>query len=135
MRGRTGCRPCSAGISGRGRKLRELLPGLAQDVLPDDPDDLIGPGLAFDETADLRKGKSTACVSPQHAGVTGKVENCVTWVFAALVTALGQAWADFDVYMPDCWAKDPAAQEEGGDPGGSWRSPRSRNWPSRRRNA
>ncbi len=59
-------------------ELRGLLPGLAQDVLPDDPDDLIGPGLAFDETADLRKGRSTACVSPQHAGVTGKVENCVS---------------------------------------------------------
>src|ERR1019366_1317232 len=86
-------------------ELRDLLPGLAQDVLRDDPGDLIGPGLAFDETADLRKGRSTACVSPQHAGVTGKVENCVTWVFAALVTALGQAWVDFDVYMPDCWAK------------------------------
>jgi DDE superfamily endonuclease len=66
-------------------KVRDVLPGLAQDVLPDDPDDLIGPGLAFDETADLKKGKSTACVSPQHAGVTGKVENCVIWVFAALV--------------------------------------------------
>jgi SRSO17 transposase len=91
----------------RWEELRELLPGLAQQVLGDDPDDLIGPGLAFDETADLRKGTSTACVSPQHAGVTGKVENCVTWVFAALVTAFGQAWIDFDVYMPDCWARDP----------------------------
>lgn len=88
-------------------ELRDLLPGLAQEVLRDDPDDPIGPGLAFDETADLRKGNSAACVSPQHAGVTGKVENCVTWVFAALVTALGQAWIDFDVYMPECWAKDP----------------------------
>jgi len=78
-------------------ELRGLLPGLAQDVLRDAPDDLTGPGLAFDETADLRTGKSTACVSPQRAGVTGKVENCTTWVFAALVTALGQAWADFDV--------------------------------------
>ena len=87
-------------------ELRGLLPGLAQRVLRDDPDDPIGPGLAFDETADLRKGKDTACVSPQHAGVTGKVENCVTWVFAALVTACGQAWIDFGVYMPQCWAKD-----------------------------
>src|SRR6266496_3203320 len=59
-------------------ELRGLLPGLAQEVLRDDPDDLTGPGLAFDETADLRKGKSTACVSPQHGGVTGKVENCVS---------------------------------------------------------
>ena len=97
-------------------ELRDLLPGLAQEVLRDDPDDLIGPGLAFDETADLRKGKSTACVSPQHAGVTGKVENCVTWVFAALVTALGQAWVDFDVYMPDCWAKDAARRAKAGIP-------------------
>ena len=97
-------------------ELRDLLPGLAQDVLRDDPGDLIGPGLAFDETADLRKGRSTACVSPQHAGVTGKVENCVTWVFAALVTALGQAWVDFDVYMPDCWAKDAARRAETGIP-------------------
>ncbi|MGH3121192.1 MAG: IS701 family transposase, partial [Streptosporangiaceae bacterium] len=98
------------------QEVRELLPGLAQQVLRDDPDDLIGPGLAFDETADLRKGKSAACVSPQHAGVTGKVENCVTWVFAALVTALGQSWVDFDVYMPDCWARDPARRRKAGIP-------------------
>jgi len=98
------------------QEVRELLPGLAQQVLRDDPDDLIGPGLAFDETADLRKGKSTACVSPQHAGVTGTVENCVTWVFAALVTALGQSWVDFDVYMPDCWARDPARRRKAGIP-------------------
>ncbi len=59
-------------------ELRGLLPELAQEVLRHGPDDPTGPGLAFDETADLRKGKSTACVSPQHAGVTGKVENCVS---------------------------------------------------------
>jgi len=98
-------------------QLRELLPGLAQEVLRDDPDDLTGPGLAFDETADLRKGTATACVSPQHAGVTGKVENCVTWVFAALVTAFGQAWIDFDVYMPECWAKDPQRRAQARIPG------------------
>jgi SRSO17 transposase len=27
-------------------------------------------------------------------------------VFAALVTSLGQAWIDFDVYMPEGWARD-----------------------------
>ena len=100
----------------RWEELRDLLPGLAQQVLRDDPDDLIGPGLAFDETADLRNGNSAACVSPQHAGVTGTVENCVTWVFAALVTALGQAWIDFDVYMPECWAKDPQRRAKAGIP-------------------
>ena len=100
----------------RWEEVRDLLPGLAQDVLRDDPGDLTGPGLAFDETAHLRKGRSTACVSPQHAGVTGKVENCVTWVFAALVTALGQAWVDFDVYMPECWAKDERRRTKAGIP-------------------
>ena len=48
--------------------------------------------------------------------MTGKVENCVTWVFAALVTACGQAWADFDVYMPDCWARDPQRRKKAGIP-------------------
>ena len=97
-------------------KLRDALSGLAAQCLPDDPDDLIGPGLAFDETAHLKKGQSTACVSPQHAGVTGKVENCVTWVFAALVTAFGQAWIDFDVYMPKSWAQDPRRRRKAGIP-------------------
>ena len=110
------------GLLGRSRwrweTVRELLPQLAQDVLARYPRDEIGPGLAIDETADLRKGKSTACVSPQHAGVTGKMENCVTWVFSALVTACGQAWVDFDAYMPDCWAKDPARRKKAGIPEG-----------------
>ena len=33
-----------------------------------------------------------------------------------LVTALGQAWVDFDVYMPDCWAKDAARRAKAGIP-------------------
>ena len=45
-----------------------------------------------------------------------RVENCVTWVFTALVTAFGQAWVDFDVYMPDCWPDLRAGR--GRDPGG-----------------
>jgi len=102
----------------RWEAVRAALPRLAQEVLRDDPGDEIGPGLAFDETADLRKGHSTACVAPQHAGVTGKVENCVTWVFAALVTVFGQAWIDFDVYMPDCWAGDPERRKKAGIPEG-----------------
>jgi hypothetical protein len=45
-------------------------------------------------------------VAPQHAGCTGHVENCVTTVFSAYVTTSGQAWADFDVFMPQRWEKD-----------------------------
>jgi SRSO17 transposase len=96
--------------------LRDALPALAAELLPHDARDLIGRGIAVDETAHLKKGRSTACVSPQHAGVTGKVENCVTWVFAALVTASGQAWADFSVYMPGCWAEDFPRRRRAGIP-------------------
>jgi hypothetical protein len=89
------------------KDLRGELPGLAAAWLPCDPGDLIGPGIAIDETAQLKHGYATACVAPQHAGCTGQVENCVTTVFCAYVTTSGQAWADFDVYMPERWATEP----------------------------
>jgi hypothetical protein len=97
---------------------REMLPALAQQALamaPDDGDE-IGPGLAIDETTGLKRGTSTACVSAQHPGVTGKTENCVAWVFSALVTASGQAWCWFDLYMPDCWARDRGRRKRAGIP-------------------
>jgi hypothetical protein len=112
---------------------REMLPLLAQEALGTDPhaDDEIGPGLAVDETTDLKRGAATACVSPQHSGVTGKTENCVTWVFSALVTAAGQCWGWFDLYMPECWAQDPKRRKKAGIPRGLRLRP-SRNSRSRR---
>ena len=87
-------------------ELRAELPGLARAWLPCDPGDLAGPGIAVDETAQLKDGDATACAAPQHAGCTGHVENCVTTVFSAWVTTSGQAWADFGVFMPERWEKD-----------------------------
>ena len=55
-------------------------------------------------------------MAPQHAGCTGTVENCVTTVFCAYVTANGQAWVDFDVYMPQRWASDAARRRAAGIP-------------------
>jgi hypothetical protein len=52
--------------------LRGQLAALAGAWLPGDPGDLIGPGIAIDETAQLKHGDATACVAPQHAGCTGK---------------------------------------------------------------
>jgi hypothetical protein len=99
------------------RTLRAQLPGLAAAWIPDLDGDLIGPGIAIDETAQLKHGDATACVAPQHAGCTGQVENCVTTVFSAYVTANGQAWADFDVYMPERWARDLPRRRAAGIPG------------------
>jgi len=98
------------------KDLRAELPGLAAAWLPDREDDLIGPGIAIDETAHLKDGDATACAAPQHAGCTGKVENCVTTVFSAYVTAAGQAWADFDVYMPERRAGDMPRRRAAGIP-------------------
>jgi SRSO17 transposase len=98
------------------KDLRAELPGLAAAWLPDREGDLIGPGIAIDETAHIKAGDATACVAPQHAGCTGTVENCVTTVFSAYVTANGQAWADFDVYMPDRWARDLPRRRAAGIP-------------------
>jgi SRSO17 transposase len=98
------------------KDLRARLPALATAWIPDLDGDLIGPGIAIDETAQLKHGDATACVAPQHAGCTGKVENCVTSVFCAYVTAGGQAWVDFDVYMPRRWAGDRPRRRAAGIP-------------------
>jgi SRSO17 transposase len=98
------------------KDLRAELGALAAAWVPDAEGDLIGAGLAIDETAQLKRGQATACVAPQHAGCTGKVENCVTTVFSAYVTAAGQAWVDFDVYMPKRWAEDQARRDAAGIP-------------------
>jgi SRSO17 transposase len=98
------------------RDLRARLAALAAAWIPDHGGDLIGPGIAIDETAQLKHGDATACVAPQHAGCTGKVENCVTTVFSAYVTASGQAWVDFDVYMPRRWVGDQARRRTAGIP-------------------
>jgi hypothetical protein len=37
-------------------------------------------------------------------------------VFSAYVTTCGQAWADFDAYMPDRWAQDPQRRHTAGIP-------------------
>jgi SRSO17 transposase len=98
------------------KALRERLPVLAAAWLACDPDDLIGPGLAIDETAQLKRGDATACVAAQHAGCTGKVENCVTTVFTAYVTDADQAWVDFDVYAPKRWVQDEQRRRRAGVP-------------------
>jgi DDE superfamily endonuclease len=95
---------------------RALLAPLAARWLTCPGDDLAGPGIAVDETAVLKKGDHTFAVAPQHAGCTGKVENCVTTVFCAYVTTAGSCWVDFDVYMPQRWADDPARRDRAGVP-------------------
>jgi DDE superfamily endonuclease len=60
--------------------LRGELAALTAAWLPCDPEDLIGPGIAIDETAHLKHGDATACVAPQHATLT------------CLITIAGRRW-------------------------------------------
>jgi hypothetical protein len=96
--------------------VRGCLAPLAARWLTCPEDDLVGPGIAVDETAALKKGEATFAVAPQHAGCTGKVENCVTTVFCSYVTTSGSCWVDFDIYMPQRWADDQARRAQAGVP-------------------
>jgi len=69
---------------------------------------LAGPAaiLVLDETAELKKGRMTAGVARQHAGITGQVENCQTVVFLAYVTARAHTLFSFRLYLPRQWCAD-----------------------------
>ncbi len=98
-------------------RLRAELAGLARAWLPCDPGDLIGPGIAVDETAQLKDGDATACVAPQHAGCTGHVENCVTTVFSAWVTTFRAGLGGFRCVHAAALGEGLAAAPGRPDPG------------------
>jgi hypothetical protein len=93
---------------GAAARRRAQLPGFAAGYLPGPADDLVGPGLAIDETADLKSGAHTVGVAGQYAGITGQVQNCVTTVFCSYVTAGGHCWVDWESYLPEPWCADQA---------------------------
>ena len=99
------------------KDLRAGLAGLAAAWLPCDPGDLIGPGIAIDETAQLKHGDATACVAPQHAGCTGTVENCVTTVFAALRHHVRACVGGLRCVHAGPVGQGPRAAAGSGDPG------------------
>jgi hypothetical protein len=85
---------------------------LGEQVLAYGPEDEIGPGLAVDETTHPKREKTPRASLPSTRGSPGGVENCVTWMFSALVTATGQAWAWSGLYMPkEPWAENPARRK------------------------
>src|SRR5205085_9993993 len=72
--------------------------------------------IAIDETSFLKRGKHSAGVGKQHYGLTGDVRNCQVGVFLSLVTALGHALIDRELYLPTDWTSDPARSREAGIP-------------------
>jgi SRSO17 transposase len=64
--------------------------------------------LILDDTGFVKKGRTSAGVSRQYTGTSGKVDNCQIGVFAAYASSKGRALVDRELYLPKCWTEDPA---------------------------
>jgi SRSO17 transposase len=63
-------------------------------------DDPLGPGLAVDETAQLKRGHHTVATAVQWAGCLGRKANCVTSVFFSYVTPEVATWIAHELFLP-----------------------------------
>lgn len=72
--------------------------------------------IAIDETGMLKRGKHSAGVGKQHYGPTGDVRNCQVGVFLSLVTPVGHALIDRELYLLPAWTDDPARRASVGIP-------------------
>ena len=68
--------------------------------------------LVVDETGFLKKGKKSVGVKRQYSGTAGGVENAQVGVFLAYATALGTAFVDRALFLPEEWAKDAERRQE-----------------------
>ena len=75
--------------------------------------------LVVDETGDLKKGAASAGVARQYSGTAGRVENCQVAVFLSYAAPGGHALIDRELYLPRCWAGDPARCAAAGVPAGT----------------
>lgn len=66
----------------------------------------------FDDTGFLKQGKHSVGVKRQYTGSAGKIANCQIGV--SLVVSNGQEHLpiDFELYVPEEWANDPARRRE-----------------------
>jgi len=62
--------------------------------------------LVLDPSAFVKSGYNSCGVARQWCGRLGKVDNCQVGVFAAYVSAAGQALVDRRLYLPQEWAAD-----------------------------
>lgn len=68
----------------------------------------LGPDGLFiiDDTGFIKKGTTSAGVSRQYTGTSGKIDNCQTGVFAAYAATCGRALVDRELYLPKAWTTD-----------------------------
>jgi SRSO17 transposase len=62
--------------------------------------------LSIDENSFLKKARASVGVKRQWSGRAGKVENCQVAVFVSLGHAERYSLIDFELFLPEEWAKD-----------------------------
>jgi len=65
-----------------------------------------------DDTGFLKQGKHSVGVQRQYTGSAGKVANCQLGVSLSIATRTEHLPIDFELYLPDSWANDPARRLE-----------------------
>jgi len=73
--------------------------------------------LSIDESSFLKKGHASVGVQRQWSGRAGKVENCQVAVFASLGRGERYSLIDFELFLPEEWAKDSARCDKAKIPG------------------
>lgn len=66
----------------------------------------------LDDTGFLKQGTHSVGVQRQYTGSAGKITNCQLGVSLAVATRTEQLAVDFELYLPKCWAEDPARRAE-----------------------
>ncbi|MFD7118520.1 IS701 family transposase [Streptomyces sp. NPDC059922] len=62
--------------------------------------------LIIDDTGYIKEGTTSAGVSRQCTGTSGKIDNCQVGVFAAYAIVCGRALVDRELCLPKCWIRD-----------------------------
>ena len=75
-----------------------------------------GAVLVVDETGDVKKGLDTVGVQRQYTGTAGRIENAQVGVYLTYAAPRGHALIDRALYLPRCWAGDPARCDDAGIP-------------------
>lgn len=66
----------------------------------------------IDDTGFLKQGTHSVGVQRQYTGSAGKVTNCQVGVSLAVASSYEQIGVDFELYLPESWAKDRSRRRE-----------------------
>jgi SRSO17 transposase len=66
----------------------------------------------IDDTGFLKQGKHSVGVQRQYTGSAGKIANCQIGVSLTVSNGLEHLPIDFELYLPEEWANDPARRRE-----------------------